>query len=257
MSRLFSVLQGACLVAAVLLAAPLARAETLFVYSGAGLRPGVQPLADRFQKETGVEVLIEYGGMGQLITRLDATGRGDLFLAGTKPYSDALEKKGLLHDIRPLVYHTAVVGVAKAKADTITRFEDLAKPGVRVALGDPAAMALGRSAEQILDASGLGDAIRANVIARATTVQQLGLYVAKGDADAAIVSRPVTLQNADTMVALPIPLEWYDPEEVTIGILSTAAAPDRARQFLDLVSSAEGIAAFTKVGFEPLPAAAQ
>ena len=45
----------------------------------------------------------------------------------------------------------------KKMADTIKTFSDLAKPGVRVGLGDPKAMALGRTAEDILKNSGLKD----------------------------------------------------------------------------------------------------
>ncbi|CCG08755.1 molybdate ABC transporter substrate-binding protein [Pararhodospirillum photometricum] len=243
----------ACFVAlGVVLGGAAARAESLFVYAGAGLRPALQKLADQFQQDTGVEVLIEYGGMGQLLPRLEASKRGDVMVSGARFYTDDLEKKGLIRDVRSLVYHTAVVGVAKAKAGEITRFEDLARPGVRLALGDPQAMALGRSAEEILKASGLEEALRANVVTRATTVQQLGLYVTKGDVDAAILSRPVVVQSNGDIVPVEIPLAWYTPEEVTIGVLTTTENPTRAQAFVDFVTSVPGLAAFTAAGFAPV-----
>ncbi|HQA27279.1 MAG TPA: substrate-binding domain-containing protein [Candidatus Competibacteraceae bacterium] len=77
-----------------------------------------------------------------------------------------MAQKGQITDVHSLVYHTAVIGVNRAHTASVTRFEDLAGPGRRLALGDPKAMALGRTAEAILDASGLGAAIRANVVAR-------------------------------------------------------------------------------------------
>ena len=56
-------------------------------------------------------------------------------------------------------------------------FADLGKPGIRVGLGDPKAMALGRTAEDILDHSGLKQAIQKNTVVRAATVKQLMLLL--------------------------------------------------------------------------------
>lgn len=231
-----------------------AHADDLFIYSGAGLRQAVQPLIEQFEQETGVKVLVEYGGMGQMTTRFDTTHRGDVYISGARFYTDQLAQKGQISDVHSLVYHTAVIGVNRAHAASVTRFEDLAASGRRLALGDPKAMALGRTAEAILDASGLGAAIRANVVARGATDQQVTLYVVNGDVDAGIISRTAAVQHADRVAMVEIPTAYYQPEEVTIGVLSTTQAPERARQFVALVSSPEGIAAFTKIGFLPLSA---
>ncbi len=230
----------------------VAQADSLFVYSGAGLRPAVQTLIDQFERETGVKIFVEYGGMGQMTTRFNTTQRGDVYISGARFYTDQLAEKGQITDVRALVYHTAVIGVSRAKAATITHFKDLAVPGHRLALGDPQAMALGRTAEAILDASGLGEAIRANVVARGATVQQVALYIMNGDVDAGIISRMSAVQHADQIAMVEIPVAYYQPEEITIGVLSTTQAPERARQFVAFVASAEGIAAFTKVGFVPI-----
>ncbi|RUQ37060.1 MAG: molybdate ABC transporter substrate-binding protein [Candidatus Competibacteraceae bacterium] len=247
---------GALLWVVLASALTVAQADSLFIYSGAGLRQAVQPLIDRFERETGVQVFVEYGGMGQMTTRFETTQRGDVYISGARFYTDQLAKKGLISDVHPLVYHTAVIGVNRARAATLTRFEDLASPGRRLALGDPKAMALGRTAESILDASGLGDAIRANVVARGATDQQVTLYVVNGDVDAGIISRTAAVQYADRIAIVDIPTAYYQPEEVTIGVLSTTQAPERARQFVAWVTSKEGIAAFTQVGFLPIAAPA-
>ncbi|MCF8481663.1 MAG: molybdate ABC transporter substrate-binding protein [Rhodospirillum sp.] len=229
-------------------------AGDLYVYSGAGLRPAVQPLVTLFQKETGQVVLVEYGGMGQMLTRHDATGRGDVFVSGTAFYTDKLAGRGEITDVVPLALHTAVIGLRKENADKITTFADLAKPGLRLALGDPKAMALGRTAEAILDASGLGEAIRANVVARGTTQQQVALYVLNGDVDAGILGRSSVFQAADKLVMVDIPTEYYTPEEVTAGVLKTTTDAGTAKAFVDLLASPRGLAAFADAGFLAVPA---
>ena len=173
----------------VLAATGPGRAEeaALHAFVGAGLRPPVEQLLTAFRQETGIAVEAEYAGSGQLLARLRETGRGDLFLPGSTQFTDPLAAEGAILFARPLVLHGPILAVAKAKAAEIGSVADLARPGVRLALGDPQAMALGRTAEQILDRSGVGAAIRANVVVRAATVKQLALYVIDGAVDAAII----------------------------------------------------------------------
>jgi len=241
---------------AVLPAHAPAHAAELHVYAGAGLRPAIETLAGRFEAETGATVIREYAGSGQLVTRFNASRRGDVLVPGSLVYFDALKAAGDVNTLRPIVAHTPVVGVAKAAAESVTTFADLANPGVRVGLGDPKAMALGRTAEAILEASGVGDAVRANTVLRAGTVKQLALYVIQGDVDAAIIGRTDAVTNPDTIVMREIPADWYTPEIVAAGVLSTSVDPELAGRFADFLASVDGIAVFESLGFLPVPDAA-
>lgn len=240
------------LLLASLFAAALSAAE-LRVYAGAGLRPVVEPLALQFEQQSGHHLLLEYGGSGQLLTRYLASRRGDLFIPGSALYLEKLRQKELVASSQRLVAHTPVIGVARSSRASIEHFADLAAPGVRVGLGDPKAMALGRTAEQILDASGMGDQVRANTVARAATVKQLALYVQRGEVDAAIIGRTDAVLNQDSIRMVEIPSAWYQPEVVPVAVLKTAQQPDAAQAFADLLASPQGVAAFTAAGFLPLP----
>lgn len=233
--------------------AATAHAAQLVVYSGAGLRPAVAPLLAEFERQTGARVLIEYGGMGQMLARFEQTGRGDVMISGTHFYTDRLIQQQQMQTAWPLAFHGAVVGVYPGSGDKIRRFEDLARPGLRLALGDAQSMALGRTAETIMDASGIGDAIRANVVVRATNVQQLALYVAQGDVDAAIIGVTNALQQQGQILAVPIPSHLYDPERITVGVLATASEPALAAQLVDFMRSDAGLAYFERAGFPMLP----
>lgn len=248
--KCYSLLRLLTITILTLLGTQVVRAEELLVYAGAGLRPAMEPLATLFETQNHAKVLLEYGGSGQLLTRFQASRKGDVFVPGSKVYFEKLitagDLKGTTQDI---VAHTPVVGVTQAKATTIKNFSDLATPGVRVGLGDPKAMALGQTAETILAASGIGEAIRANVVLRAATVKQLALYVSQGDIDAAIIGRSDAILNTATMVMLEIPKHWYKPDIIAVGILSTTTHPDLAKRFADLLASPKGVAIFKQVGF--------
>ena len=240
----------AALAAAVLLAFP-ALADPLIVYSGAGLRPAVEPLADAFSAETGAELAIEYAGTGQTLTRFQETARGDVFIAGTRFFTDKLAGQGQIGPVTALGIHGAAIGVAKASADRVKGVADLAAPGLRLALGDPEAMALGRTADEILGKCGDAAAAAANVVARATTLQQLALYVAEGDVDAAILSPAGALPHGDAIQLVEIPTDCYSPEEITAGVLATSTQPELAAKFVAYLASPAGQAAFARAGFGP------
>jgi molybdate transport system substrate-binding protein len=231
---------------------PGAAAEDLHIFVGAGLRQPVDQLVQAFQKRTGHRVFTDYGGSGQLLAKIQASSRGDLFMPGALFYIEKLEKEGRIQSYHPIVYHTPVIGVNPNQAQRVTCFEDLAKPGLKLAMGDPKAMAFGRSALSILDKSGRKEAILKNITVYGATVKQLALYVMQGVVDAAIIGRSDAVQNPDKITMVPIPKAYYEPETVAVAVLQSASNPDAARTLCDYLSSDAAVAVFQQYGFLPL-----
>jgi len=228
------------------------RAEDIHLFAGAGLRQPVDQLVDMFQKEIGNRVFVDYAGSGHLIARVIASGRGDLFLSPSLYYIRALEKEGMVDSFRGIVSNTPVIGVNRDREQLIRSFEDLARPGVRLALGDPEAMAYGRIATEILEKSGMKQEILKNVVVQGATVKQLALYVAQGDADASIIGRADAIQYKDRIRIIPIPDKYIVTEVIAIALLKDAASRPEAIQFRDFMSSAKAIDIFRQFGFLPL-----
>jgi molybdate transport system substrate-binding protein len=229
-----------------------ARAEELHLFAGAGLRQPVDKLVDMFQKETGNKVFVDYAGCGHLIARIIASGRGDLFLSPSLYYIHVLEKEGMVDSYRRIASNTPVIGVNRDKERQIRSFEDLARQGVRLALGDPEAMAYGWIAMEILEKSGMKDKIMKNVVVQGATVKQLALYVAQGDADASIIGLADAVQYKDRIKIIPIPEEYMVTEVVAIALLKDAAAMPEAVRFRDFMSSTKAVEIFRQFGFLPL-----
>lgn len=233
-------------------AAPSAAEPTLFLWCGAGLRQPVDEILKSFQGQTNIQVNVEFGGAGKLLARYEATGQGDVFLPGSHFYIEKLAEKGNVTVNFPVVLHTPVAAVNKAKADHVKTFSDLAKPGLRVGLGDPKAMALGRTAEDILKNSGLQQEILKNVVVRAATVKQLTMYVVKGDVDVAIIARADAFQNKDTLTMFEIDNTWYTPEIVKAAVLKTSPHPEEAKKLAEFISSPQAVETFGRYGFLPV-----
>jgi molybdate transport system substrate-binding protein len=121
-----------------------------------------------------------------------------------------------------------------------------------VGLGDPKAMALGRTADEILEKSDLTAKILPNVKVRAATVKQLALYVTRGDVDAGIIGRTDGVQFRDSVKMIEIDKSLYSPEIITSAVLKTSRHPKDARKLADFLSSTPAVKIFEKYGFLPL-----
>ena len=224
----------------------------LLLFAGAGLRQPTDHLVERFQKETGHRVRVSYGGGGHLLSSIVASGQGDLFMPGAFFYVEKLEKMGRILLYRRLVAHTAVVGVNLHKVELIRSFDDLAKPGIRLGMGDPKAMAFGRMARKIISRSPLEESILKNVVVYAATVKQLALYVAQGDVDAAIIGRADAFQFRDEIFMLEIPEQYFQPETIVIAALNSTKHVHVAERFSDFMASERSMAVFKRFGFLPI-----
>ena len=226
--------------------------DSLLLYSGAGLRQPVEEVVRLFQSETGIKVRIDFAGSGQLMARYLASGKGDVFLPGSHYYVNKLKDKGEVTWSRQVVLHVPVVGFPLSGKVKISSFTDLTKPGLKVGLGDPKAMALGRTAEDILTASGLREGVLKNTVVRAATVKQLVLYLLKGNVDAAIVARADVVQKKDKLGMIEIDPSWYKPEIVTAAILKASKQKEKAKKLAVFISSPEAVKVFNRYGFLPV-----
>ncbi|ATF75439.1 molybdate ABC transporter substrate-binding protein [Pasteurella multocida] len=235
----------------LLTAAFAAQAAELYLYAGAGLKDPVEKIVKQFEKETGNNVTIEYGGSGQLLARYNTVKTGDLYLPGSSDYVEKLEKTGDVKASAPLVLHIPVMAIRKEKSAGIDSFKALAESNLRLGIGDSKAMALGKGAEKMLELSGYQAQLNDKIVVKAATVKQLMLYLLNGDVDAAVVGRSGAWKVRDKVDLLPNPADTPE-EKVTIALLASTKHPKEAKQLLDLFDSEQGVKYFVDEGFLPI-----
>ncbi|MFP4770929.1 molybdate ABC transporter substrate-binding protein [Pasteurella multocida] len=228
-----------------------AQAAELYLYAGAGLKDPVEKIVKQFEKETGNNVTIEYGGSGQLLARYNTVKTGDLYLPGSSDYVEKLEKTGDVKESAPLVLHIPVMAIRKEKSAGIDSFKALAESNLRLGIGDSKAMALGKGAEKMLELSGYQAQLNDKIVVKAATVKQLMLYLLNGDVDAAVVGRSGAWKVRDKVDLLPNPADTPE-EKVTIALLASTKHPKEAKQLLDLFNSEQGVKYFVDEGFLPI-----
>jgi molybdate transport system substrate-binding protein len=226
-------------------------AHSIMVYCGAGMREPMEDIAALYEGRYGVRVNYNFAGSANLLSQMELTGMGDVYMPGATYYFDAAREKGFVSEERLVAYHVPLIAVPKGNPAAITCLADLANPGVEVELGDPDACAIGKLSNQVLEKNGIQEAVFENVQARSATVNELLVHVSMGVADAAIIWED--LFEEEKMDPIAIPKEQNIVKIVPIGALSFSEHPEDALNFIDLVTSDEGKAIFEEHGFTTYP----
>ena len=233
--------------------APVAEGTTLLVYCGAGMKEPMEEIAELFEEREGITIEYTYGGSAQLLSQIELYQTGDAYMPGALAYIQSAMDKGFVDKTENVVYHVITIVVPKGNPAQITSLEDLAKPGVRVAIGEPTGPAIGQGTKKMLEKDGLWEAVSANAVVRTATVNELLVYVAMDQADAALIFED--LYNPEAMEKIDIPKAQGKVDVVPIGTLTFSKNPENAEKFMNFVASDEGKAIFAKHGFETYPSA--
>ena len=224
---------------------------SLLVYSGTGMKKPMDEIGVLFEQKYGIKVTYNYAGSGHLLNQMEFAQQGDIYMPGATYYSLIAQEKGFIDYNKFVAYHIPVIAVPKGNPANITCLDDLAKPGVRVALGDSEACAIGKLGYKILEKNDIKDAVEENTIVRGATVNALVVYVSRGEVDAAITWEESVLFAPDETAIIVIPEKDNIIRTIPIGTLVFSKNKEYARQFVDLITSDEGSAVFEKYGFSP------
>ena len=223
--------------------------SSLMVYCGAGMRKPMNEIGTLFERIYGVAVNYNYAGSNTLLSQIELMQQGDVYMPGATMYIEIAKDKGFVDYEQNVSYHIPVIVVPEGNPANITCLQDLARPGVKVVLGDSKAAACGKIAKKILEKNGIFDAVDANTIARAATVNELVVYTCMGTADASIIWQASLIGTENETDIIEIPKEQNLIKVIPIGTLTFSENKDYAKLFVDFVSSDEGKRVFEKYGF--------
>ncbi len=223
---------------------------TLLVYSGAGLKKPMTKIAKVFEEEHGIKIDYVFAGSTQLLSQIELSAKGDVFIVGSHKAYDISKEKDLTLPAKQVAYHNPIIGVPKGNPANISSLEDLANPGVEVILGDEKANAIGETSQKIIEETGL-DAINENVVSKTATVNELVVHLDSKNADAAIITEDAAFQN-ENIETIEIPEEINIKQIIPVGVLKESKYLDEANLFVDFISSDRGKEIFNEYGFPPV-----
>ena len=225
--------------------------ESLLVYSGAGLKSAMEDLGKAFTDKYGIGIQYNYGGSGTLISQMNLTHKGDVFIPGSTTEYATAKSQGLVGDYQMIAYHVPVIAVQKGNPKGITSIKDFANPGLKIALGDANATAIGKAGAKMFKNFNITGAVEKNVITRTPTINELTIIMNTGQADVSLLT--LDQINKEKVDAITIPTSDNVVLIVPIGVTTFTKNPASAQKFADFVVSAEGKAIFIKHGFPSYP----
>jgi len=225
--------------------------ENLLVYSGAGLKSAMEDVGKAFTNKYGIGIQYNYGGSGTLISQMNLTKKGDVFIPGSTVEYSTAKTQGLVGEYQLIAYHVPIIAVQKGNPKGITTIKDFANPGLKVALGDANATAIGKAGAKMFKNFNITGAVEKNVITRTPTINELVVIMNTGQADVSLLT--LDQINPEKMDAIPIPVRDNVVLIVPIGVTTFTKNPENAQKFADFVASDEGKAIFVKHGFPNFP----
>lgn len=221
--------------------------EPLLVYAGKGLKNAMEEVKHSFEQQEGIPISIIYAGSNTLLTSIQKTRKGDIFIPGSSSY---VKRAGELAVTDHYVAHH--IPAFAVRADTklnLRTYSDLLVPGVRIAIGNKDMCAIGRIGEAILTDSSPQQTFHPNIVITGSTVNELMQLVVDGEVDAALIwTDMLHWPEARGLISVAVPEDINKPKEVRVAVLSTSTDLTRASRFANFVAS-EGRGIFVKHGF--------
>ncbi len=226
--------------------------EPPLLYCGAGIKPPVAELVEEFERRHGVRIVCDYRGSEVLLSSIQLTGQGDLYMPGDVHYVELAKKEGLIASSKTVCYFVPVILVQKGNPKNIRTLSDLTRDDVLVGLGDPEFCAIGRKSSKILEKNGIPES-DVQVEFRSPTVNELGNHIELGSLDAVIVWDAVAAYVGDKGEVVRIAREQNVISTVAVGVLTSAKYPQEAAKFVRFITSPRGREVFRKHHYTTSP----
>jgi molybdate transport system substrate-binding protein len=220
----------------------------LMVHCAASIRAPLEATARDYEREYGQHVEGRFGASQDLLTGIELSGQGDLFLPADESYIEAAGQKGLLAEVLPLARQHAVVLVRSGYPGSIASWSDLTAEGVRLAVANQAA-AIGKLTHDRLVASGRWAELERRTVVTPGTVTDVANAVRLGSVDAGVVWDSVAALHPGLPV-VRLPELAPVVARVEVAVLKSSARPAGALRFARYLAAPDkGLPHFRAGGF--------
>jgi molybdate transport system substrate-binding protein len=216
------------------------------VSAATSLREALSAYADDFRE---ARVRLVFAGSEALEEGIRAGDRPDVYAAAESEAPDRLYADGLVEE--PVLFAGNEIVLAVPRGPTpIRRLEDLAEPGVRLAVAGPR-VSLGRYTRLFLDRleAGARDAIEANVRLSPPDVGAVVDSVADGRVDAGFVYRSDVRASRGRLRAIALPAALQPSVLYKVAVVRGTRHREQARAFVAGLRGDAGRRVLAAAGF--------
>ena len=186
---------------------PWTQKPEITFFSGSVNRKGLASAIKTFEEREGVRVNTVFNGCGILTAQMRTIHSDgsfpDAYMACDQSYLDVVQD--LFGEGTQVSKTRIVIVVAEGNPKNIQTLADLARPGIRLAVGQPEQCTIGMLSRKLLESVGLyTKLIENNVVTQTATSAMLVPAVTTGAADAVLAYNTDTIAEAERVDAVPI-----------------------------------------------------
>jgi molybdate transport system substrate-binding protein len=212
----------------------------------------MQEIAARFEQETGIKVNMVFGGSGTLLSQIELSRKGEIYLPGSPDYIIiGNRKKLLIEDSQRIVaYLVPAIITPAGNPANVHSLQDLARSGVRVGIGNPQTVCLGLYAVELLEANGLLEKVMKNVVTFGASCSKTANLAAMSQLDAILGWKVFHSWNPDRMTYVPVaPQSIPRISYIPIAIPVYTRDLQLSKSFIDFVLSPGGMSVYRDLGY--------
>jgi molybdate transport system substrate-binding protein len=226
--------------------------RSITVFCGSASKPAMEEIAGLFEKEKNIRVNMTFGGSGTLLSQIELSKKGEIYLPGSPDYIIIGNRKKLLveNSDKIVAYLVPAIITPAGNPKGIGSLADLAKPGIKVGIGNPRTVCLGLYGIELLKANHLLGGVMKNVVTHGASCSKTANLAAMNKVDAVLGWKVFQSWNSDRLSYVPI-----DPDQIprisyipiSIPIYTKDASLSKA--FIDFTLSPKGRRIYRKFGY--------
>jgi molybdate transport system substrate-binding protein len=206
---------------------PAAETPRLVVSAAASLSDALTACSERFE---GADVRLSFAGSDELAAQIRQGVKPDVYAAADMRLPEALADEGLLGTPVEFATNELVIAVG-GDGTAVERVEDLAKPGIDLAIGAES-VPVGAYTREVLGRlpNGLEERILANVRSEEPDVKGVVGKLTQGAADAGFV---YLTDVTEGITGVELPPELRPTVAYGAGVVEGSRQPELAQRYLD------------------------
>lgn len=217
----------------------------------------VQPLLElktEFEDEWGCEIVIHNDCSQNLISLIQYSLKGDLFMPGSQEGFNKLRARHgtIVTDSVFVGYNPLVLMVENNNPTNYSgQLSSIIANNKAIIIANPETCSLGYETKKLLEQNNVYNETLDNVISLSADSRGLIKSIFNREAQVTINWRSVIYNNTNSneLDVIAIPDSDQNPPEVYVGMLSTVESIELAHSFLEYVASSKGEQIFKKYGF--------
>ena len=226
-------------------------ATELTVFAGSASLPPLEEAAKLYKDQTGINVILHFGGSGIMLNQIRLTGAGDIYIPGSPDFMIKARHLNLVEPLEIIIaYLFPAIVVPEGNPAGIRGLRDLSRPGLRIGIADPEGVCVGLYAVELLIYNHLLEAVSPNLVGMVESCAKTASLVSMGQVDAVLGWREFRGWNsALSEIFLPAPEEVPRIAYIPAAIVASSRQKPAARAFIDFLSGPYGRSIFERWGY--------